>query len=516
MRPIRGTPTLSDRGARVPSRASGHGRMHGPQVGTLMAGALAVLPIFFLAVSGLLAPSVGLVAVVPIGFIFLSEALLPLGGRRPLMSMRPLVGILATYMLYVGPVVTLMAGPWLRFVQVPPDFSEALDTHLVVLAVGAVIYKAVVSATDGRPLPRRGEDHGWSNRAFWIAWRILVTVSLASTAFIAARVGVATTWLGERSDLVAQTAGLGVFVFVADWLPLLLGIVAIVSYTERRGGKRLVALQLFLVILVMIVLSGWRGSRGSIIWPILSLVVFWVILNGPLRKRTLVALLLFTAFLMAALGYFKVGGVDTLIAASTGQDQRAAIETSSGRGTVGLLRGDLDRTSAQVLLLSRLQAEPAVEPALGATYLMAPLELLPDSLGISLSQLPSRGELTSSIVLGQQIGDLRSRTTRAFGMQGEAYINFGLAGGCIVLGVYALIVAFASRTYRRALVSRSTWRALVTASITAPCLILIPFELDVALAYAVKITLPLLLLALASRTVAPPTPGDPDPSRTCS
>ena len=510
---MRGATTPTGRATRVPSRASSHGRVPGPHGGTLMAGALAVLPIPALAVSGLLTPSVGVVAVVPIGFVFLSEALLPLGGRRPLMSMRPLVGILATYMLYVGPVITLAAGPWLRFVQAPPDFSEALDTHLVVLAVGAVIYKAVVSAVDNRPVLRQQSDREWSNQAFWTAWCILVIVSFASTAFVSVRVGIATAWLGERSDVGAETAGLGVFVFVADWLPLLFGIGAIVSYVGRRGSKRLVVLQLSLVALMMVVLLGWRGSRGSIIWPLLSLVVFWVLLNGPLRKRTLVSLLVFLGFLMVALGYFKVGGVDTLVAASTGQDQRAAIETSSGRGVVGLLRGDLDRTSAQVLLVSRLQAEPMVDLALGSTYLMAPLELLPDFLGISLPQLPSRGELTSSIVLGQQVRDLRSRTSRAFGMQGEAYINFGPAGAAAVLGVYALFVAFASRSYRRAILFRSKSSALVTAALTAPCLNLLPFELDVALGYAVKITLPMLLLALASRIVAKSNSGDPDTSR---
>ena len=485
--------------AAFPSSTANRRRHPGVRPNVGLALAMTLIPLLAGMFTGVLAPGIGVLALGLLGVVFLSEALLPVGARRPLLSMRPLVGILGSYMLFVAPMVTLAAGPWLRFVQVPPDIAEALDTHLALGAAGAILYKVVVVTVDDRPLSLKGIPGSWSSQRFWVVWRLLVGISAVSYLVLAFRVGPSVLWLGDRAGVSEGIRGLGAFVFIADWLPLLLGVGTIVSYRERGTKRNYAYLQLTGVFALSVFMSGWRGSRGSILWPLVTLVVLWVLLHGPLRKKTLWLLVTVAGALLVLFGYFKVGGVETVVAVVAGQEDRAAVDQRTGRGIEGVLRGDLDRTSAQALLLNRLSRPTAGELALGTTYLAAPLELIPDAFGLSNAGLVRRGDLTSSLIFDQRSQDLRVRTSRAFGMQGEAYINFGLAGGVLVFAPFGVLAAVLSRGYRAAVALRSIPRALLVSAFVAPCLVLLPFEMDVALGYFIKVSIPLALLALAAR-----------------
>lgn len=446
-------------------------------------------------------PRPGTIALVLTGIVFLSEAFLPLAGKVSMWSPRPLVGLTATYMMFISPLLTLVQGPWLKFIAVPSTFDDALDRHLLISAVGAAIYKTIVVLFDVRPATpvTRPRPLSWRPIGFWSAWVLLLGVSLSASVLLLATVPLNELWLTNRVELASVTAGLGVFAFLSDWSPLLLMLAVTVSTRARLISRHLAQVLLVASALLALILTGWRGSRGTLIWPALALIILWRLLGGRMAGVQVIALGAVIAAVLVTFSVFKVTGLEGLGSGAGGSDNSSAIDAKTVAGFESVLRGDLDRTSSQALLLDRLASAPSFRLGLGVTYLAAPLELVPERWRPVSLRLTTRGELNSALLYGHGQQGLGYDTSRAFGLQGEGYINFGPVGGALVFAPFACVVVLLSRAFRRYSGSGNIAGCLCVAGLTVPCLVSLPFELDVALSYSFKVSLPLLLIAFASR-----------------
>ena len=231
-------------------------------------------------------------------------------------------------------------------------------------------------------------------------------------------------------------SGFGPLVTVAAIFPLTCFIGLVVAKRELLTSRfllTLIALAGFAVVLVLV--DGFRGSRGSLVWPMVSAVAVVHYLIRPIRRVAVLVLIPLLVVFMLGYGLFKSAGVDGFTRVAGGESF-ITVSESSGRSVGTLLLGDFSRTTTQALMMQSIEAGVAHPWAMGATYLGDVLTFLPGELPIDIETKVQAGTET---IYGTGSYDLGLRSTLIYGMVGEGVLNFGLLGGA-VLPFIALVV----------------------------------------------------------------------------
>ncbi|WFE29868.1 hypothetical protein O7623_12100 [Solwaraspora sp. WMMD791] len=501
-------------------------RSDAPVVSWLLAAALVPATSAVLAATNPLLQHWFLIPVTVCGVLIGVDAVEWLLRRRDVFDPQAILGLFGVHFYYLTPIlhVTLDFWPPLLFPSTP-DWRAALGAMALLNAVGLAGYRAIVSAPARRvrrasvgpglpaPADRRDEvrfqrhdevrfqrhDEGRFLRFDEVRFQRFAVAAIAVGVLAFAAL---VTLLGGPVDFVTAMAqdrqalaGLGWLLLLSESFPLLLfSLVAVRWRRVLRQHAGLVVLLLVGLVVVQFAVSGLRGSRSSVLWPLVLGLVLVHLVVVPITRKAFFASAAVVVVFVYGYGLYKGAGVEVVDIAKGTRTVEEVSETT-GRGLPMVLLGDFGRADIQALLLDRERAD-AVGWSLGSTYLAAPLSLVPSTL-VDVD-LRDKSQVGTNALYGPGVYESGLRSERVFGITGEATLNFGPAGALASFGVLGLFLRFACRYHHRARRSSQLTPKLLCVPLCAVTVILVTADLDNILAFYVGEALPLTVVAFCA------------------
>jgi len=365
-------------------------------------------------------------------------------GRLDVLDPQATVALVGTHFFVLAPLLHVTLDYWPRYLDPVADWRGALGTMAMLNFAGLLLYRVVLAAPDRvRKSPVVRLDYP----RLQVLGLAVLTVSLAVFVGLVLGFGGLSGYLTSLTSLDRDVAGYGPVFLIADCFPLLGFVLVLLRGRNllRRRPLLLVALVVVFV-LAQFVVAGLHGSRSSVIWPVLIVIGMCHLLVAPLRKRTLVAMLIMISGFMYLYGFYKSAGAD-VVDLLTGDRSVGEISSETGRDIPLLLLGDLARADIQALVLDREQTRPDLA-AHGLTYLGDLLFLVVRDVR---PDLPDKVAVGTDLLYGPGAYDSGLRSSQIFGLAGEATLNFGPFGAVLSFIPLGLVVRFARSRHRTAL-----------------------------------------------------------------
>lgn len=391
-----------------------------------------------------------------------------LRGRFDTFDPRPLVSILLFHNMTLAP---LLHEAWQSHT---PDFSRQIEDwnpwfgqYSALCALGYLCFRI---AHDIIYRNTRNARTCWilNDARFATSLTWAIGVSAIAAAIVMFRFGGLKQ--AEETQLLALGSGLqhlSWLIMLGDALPLLLAMAAVRLFSDPRRGKSMTLLIVILGVLAVaqFALLGLRGSRSALMF---ALVIAAGMMHYRLRRIPVrwavggaAILLVFIYFY----GFYKRAGGAAGLAALQSAEQRQYLEQKTGNTVTGVLLGELSRAEMQSFLMYRLDiSEGRYEYRWGGTYFRALATLIPRA--IWYNKPPGKVEAGTDLQFGQGIAATgRVRSSRVYGLVGEAILNFGLAGVPLMFAVYGAALGW----YRRKLL---TWHPADARHFLAPIILI--------------------------------------------
>lgn len=434
-----------------------------------------------------------------------------LRGQFDTFDPRPLVSMLLFHNMTLAP---LLHEAWQAYT---PEFDRQIEDwnhwfgqYSALCAVAYVCYRA---AHDVVFRNTRNAQSVWvlNDARFATALTWAVGVSAVAAAVVLVQFG----GLRQSDEAMLLAMGSGLqhlswLIMLGDALPLLLAMAAVRMFSDPRRGKSMTLLIVILGALAVaqFALLGLRGSRSAFMF---TLVIAAGMMHYRLRKIPVrwavggaAILLVFIYFY----GFYKRAGTAGF-AALQSTEQRQYLEAKTGNTVTGVLLGELSRAEIQSFLMYRLEiSEGRYEYRWGSTYFRALITFIPRA--IWYNKPPGKVEAGTDLQVGQGVSATgRVRSSRVYGLGGEAILNFGLAGVPLMFAVYGAALGW----YRRKLLTWAPYdaRLFLAPILLIACLVGVFGDADnLAFGLIKQIALPgLCILYASTRTRSAPASAGP-------
>ncbi len=428
-----------------------------------------------------------------------------LRGRMDLFDPAGMVGILGFHFFFLSPMLMIAWEYRMRYLpEQPEDYRGWLGAMAVLNLIGLLCYRWIVgrrTAPVGAP-PVSATRWAIDGQRFWIVWVILALASILTEAYLLVSFGgfsgyvaAYSGWLKGDSDAFAGSA---LLFAVSESLPMLL-ILAFAYWARKNKPGLMTVLVVFTIFAVAdLIIGGMRGSRSNVIWTVFwgAGVIHLYVRRIP-RVAALASLALLYLFVSVYAAYKQHG-------ANLFTDYQISGEVSSlntdAEDSATVLVGDFSRTDVQANLLWRMTREGHVAYAWGGTYLGALTMLIPKTLWPERPPTIVRWATDAEFGNGVFASGLM-KSTRVYGIGGEALINFGPLGVPLSLCLLGFGVA-ALRRLRNSLAT-SDARLLLLPFLVNLIFLTLLNDSDNIVFYLVKYGLvPVLLLVLSSQRIA--------------
>ncbi|BCJ52054.1 hypothetical protein Asp14428_35290 [Actinoplanes sp. NBRC 14428] len=415
--------------------------------------------------------------------------------RCDVLDPQALLALMGLHFFYVAPILHVVLDYWMWETYPSDGWRDSLGAMAILNMAGLAVYRVILSmrSRPSRRGPHRELNEAVFQRAGVAAVMLGVTAFAAEVMMFGGVQGFLTTMTSNRTEL----AGLGWMLIVAESFPLLAFAVAVVRWRRPLAERPAVLVSLWLgFAAVQFVVSGVRGSRNNTVWPVLVGVILIHYLVRRISRKTLAGFVAGFAVFMYAYGLYKGAGTDVLEIIN-GRRTVAEVSDRTGRDVPTVLLGDLGRADIQAAILDGLRSE-RVEPVMGATYLAAPLIAVP--LGVLPDRPPGKVAVGTDALYGTGAYDAGLRSSRVYGITGEALLNFGIGGGLLSFAVLGLLVRAARRYCREALRGDRTTAKLLSASLTVVTISVLSWDADNLVWFSLKHVLPVVLVILVTLT----------------
>jgi hypothetical protein len=363
------------------------------------------------------------------GVIIGIDAVEYLRGRLDLFDPVGILGLFGVHFFFLAPLLHVAWGSYLEpWIDQPKDWRAWLGWMAMFNAAGLCLYQGA---------RRRAVLWGGSNPPQTmrqvVRSRMLPACLLGLVISGILQAGLYIQHGGVMSYIDAFTAsarkpqedqvgsGMGMFFIVSESFPIL-ALMFYVLLADRKKYARsvaavLVALLIFFVLKMFF--GGLRGSRSNTIWGLFwaaGIVHLWL---RPLSRKLVVFGLGFLVVFMYLYGFYKELGRNVV------GYELSELEHRSNRGFEGMLLGDLGRADVQALLLQRILSEESdYRLAWGRTYVGTIALLIPRS--IWPDRPPNKDKEGTDLIYGAgAYEEGRWRSSKVFGIAGEAMLNFG-------------------------------------------------------------------------------------------
>lgn len=434
-----------------------------------------------------------LIPVTVCGVLIGTDALEWLRGRRDVFDPQAILGLFGLHFYYLAPILHVVLDRWPPLVYPAAEWRHALGVMAALNAAGLGIYRAIVSLPhrSSRPTSVRRLDETTFYRVGLTGAQLGFLAFLVLLAVLGGPDGFLHVMTENRDALV----GRGWLLLISEAFPLLFFSLVVVRWRHalRRSGG-VVVLLLIALVTVQFAVGGLRGSRSSVLWPlVLGLILVHLLVSEISRKAFFASAAVVVVFVYAY-GLYKTAGVEVVDIAK-GTRTVEEVSSKTGRDVPTVLLSDLARADMQALVLDRVRS-PDIGWSYGSTYVAAPLSLVPRAL---VAERPrDKAEVGTDLLYGEGTFESGIRSQRVYGLTGEAIINFGPVGGLFSFVFLALFLRFVRRYYARAKASADLAPKLLCPPLCAITVILVTADLDNILAFFVGEALPLVLVVLCA------------------
>ena len=423
-------------------------------------------------------------------------------GRTDLFDARGSFGLLGYHFFFVAPLLMVSFNYRMHYLpEQPDDYRDSLGWMAVLNVIGLLLYRLIMQRERPAPLKRLQTRWQMNTQRFWIIWSSFVAASIAAEIWTLILFGGVSGYLAAYSSWLAGNgdsfAGVALLFAVSESLPILL-VLGFAFWAHKRQPSLTMIVMVFAVFVVMnLLIGGLRGSRSNVIWT-----TFWAagIVHLYVRKipRTaaLASIIVLYGFVSIYAAY-KQHGANLLEAYHTSGEYTSLNQDAEDLPTV--LVGDFSRADVQANLIWRMAESNQVQLAWGKSYLGALAMLIPRSMWAE--RPPTIITWITDAEYGRGVfASGMMRSTRVYGIAGEAALNFGLAG----VPLSFLFLAWAVRSIRNFTLGldRSDGRLLIVPFLVNLIFLLILDDSDNFVFYLVKYGLiPVLLIVLSSSRV---------------
>lgn len=373
------------------------------------------------------------------------EAISWLRRRVDLLDPQAMLSLLGVHLFYVAPVLHVVLDHWPRFLLPVADWPTALGVMGLVNTAGLCLYRGTLAVAAGIPdqVPSHRRVDGWPAATNRLRPDVLYVCGLLAALLGILAFGMLVLILGGPGQLLtaytldrAALENLGWLLILAESFPLICFALTMVRWRETlRHRPWLIFLAVVGFAAVQFLVGGLRGSRSNTLWPIVLGLVLIHLLVRQISGRVFVVAALSTGLFLYSYGLYKGAGTDVLRVVD-GKESIAEISAQTGRDLPTLLLGDLSRADVQALVLDR-HRQGAGELGLGTSYLNAMMMPVPSA--VLPHRPPDKVELGTDLTTGAGMYESGRRSSRIYGLAGEAVLNFGLMGAILsflLLGVF--------------------------------------------------------------------------------
>ncbi len=436
------------------------------------------------------------------------DAIRWLRGKMDLYDAKGLIGILGVHFFVVAFLLVAHFEPYRIANIYILDWRPWLGGVAFLNVCGMISYQLAQRWAYNKPT-RAAQTYSTLNP---VSVRIILPIALVfvfiSHVFFMFRMGGISAILNLRTygDVTAGVFGMGPFMVFGRSIPMLLFIsVTIWRYRKLQRSSSIfsVGFVLMVFLIFQFFTGGLTGSRGATVWGLFWAVgiihFFW----RPIPVKWVIIALLPFLFFMYIYGFYKNLGT-RVFELFRGVTTIESLSLESKRTFSGMLIGDLSRSDVQPAQLYVIVEKPwHYRYRWGSTYITSVIPLIPRMLWPTkpsdCGKVISGTEMTFGPETYQKkrlLGDYM-RSTRIFGLAGEAMLNFGIAGVLPAFFVWGYIVG---RIRRRI----QSYRFGDTRLLTAPFLISLCFlslinDMDNLVAVTLfKFLIPALVMYLIS------------------
>lgn len=380
------------------------------------------------------------------GILVGTEAMEWLRGRTDLFDAGGLISLLAYHFFFVAPILMIVLDWRMRYLpDQPADYRPWLGAMATLNVFGLLVFRgvrALILARAAKRPPVRTRRWEIAPNRFWVVLLFFAFAGLVCQAYIFATLGGIGGYINSYTAALGGQdafAGAGALYLVAESMPILTAIgFAVWARKANRSWALIVSVLVLLAVLEFLVGGGLRGSRSNVIWSL-----FWIaaILHSYVRRLPravayggILALYLFVSLYAA----YKQRGADLFNSFESSGDYSALNDTAEGPATV--LVADFSRADVQGYLMYKFWNESAPTPALGQTYLGALTMVIPKALWPD--RPPTILKWTTDAEYGNNAYDAGlMKSSRVYGIAGEAMLNFGPLGALLAYAVFGFLVA---------------------------------------------------------------------------
>lgn len=349
-------------------------------------------------------------------------------GRRDIYDPTGIIGAIGFHAFFLAPLLHVVWQFWMGYVQHPTDWRDWIGGMAGLNFVGIVLYRGTVALLEQRLTPRavqsRWEAHP---KVFPVVITAAIAITFLAQMLIYVQMGGVTGYLDQFAAGGEAFSGMGIYFMFGEAFP----IIAMIGYAVwvRTGGRHPSAAELAAVVVgffaVKMLFGGLRGSRSTIVWSMfwcVGIVHLWV---RPVPRKAIAAGLCALVVFMYVYGFYKIGGMKTLLEAMEGREAREQIERRASRTLETAILADLARADIQAYLLYRLAGRDAdYDFAYGRTYVASVLLVVPRQLWPDRPDLKNVEGTRALYGMGAYVPG-RFVASNVYGMVGEAMLNFG-------------------------------------------------------------------------------------------
>lgn len=421
------------------------------------------------------------------GALALSDPIDAALGRRDLLSPRVVVGILIFNAVYISPNMHMALDVFPKFIPIPNNMEKAFIDLAVIQLVGVSIYFTITHVFGKDNLVETNYIPPFAPEALSLnRLRNLIVafglVSFISFGYLVMKSGGLIGWINVQLNYRTELESPGWLLVIGSSFPTLFFAAYAVSlkiksshFTKFQINIRIV-ISLTLLIAVIFVTSGLRGSRANVVWPALAGVIIVHLLFFRIRGLWIVLLAILALFFAGVYDVYKKAGTEGISQLQTGGLEESDSYSELGFGPQALLLGDFSRTAVQAVILDHWYND-SFELYLGRTYIGDALSFVPGAG--SSSNFPNKQYASTDIIYGQGSAEGREQlSSRIYGLQGEAIINFGAVGAIVVFAPYAFLMNSVEKVYGRARKTGSVHAGLFVAFVIPIIILLFLSDMD--------------------------------------
>lgn len=382
-----------------------------------------------------------LIPVIYCGILLGADGVAWFRGNMDTFDVKGLLGAFGYHFFFIAPVMYIVFGWGFVYLDNPADWRPWLGKMALLNSVGLTFYKLI----------QRWSQRGMNpHQKIWLIapGRAAIVLGFALAAALVSQILLFVIMGGFKGLAIAFTEHtvslyrMGSLRLMGSGLPILI-LIALTVFFHRSGSQKASWVKIILILFFLsglhLLATGMSTDRGLIVtaifWMGVIIHYFW----RPINARMLILMILPFIPLIWLYSFYKTIGLATLESGAI-----RSISTEIGQGLIGTLLGDASRVDIQPYFIYMRENHPGdYDLRYGSTYLEAAHSIIP--LWVWPAKPPDSGKVIAGTELLYGKGYYEStnpfrRSSNAWGIAGEAMLNFGIIGVPIAYAFLGFIV----------------------------------------------------------------------------